>query len=93
MWRWMFSSTTMASSTTMPMASTAASSVRVLIENPNITISPQAPISETGMVMMGIRVARKVRRKKKMIAATSTVASRMVLKTLSIEALMNTPES
>ena len=32
MWRWMFSTTTMASSTTRPMASTKASSVRRLIE-------------------------------------------------------------
>ncbi len=32
MWRWMFSTTTMASSTTRPMASTMASSDRRLIE-------------------------------------------------------------
>ncbi|MCY1352082.1 hypothetical protein D9M71_157730 [compost metagenome] len=32
MWRWMFSTTTMASSTTRPMASTIASSVSRLIE-------------------------------------------------------------
>ena len=32
--RWMFSSTTMASSTTMPMARISAKSVRMLIEKP-----------------------------------------------------------
>jgi len=32
MWRWMFSSTTIASSTTRPMARTAANSVSTLIE-------------------------------------------------------------
>ncbi len=34
MWRWMFSTTMMASSTTRPMASTMASSVSRLIEKP-----------------------------------------------------------
>ena len=33
-WRWMFSSTTMASSTTRPMASTSPSRVRVLMVKP-----------------------------------------------------------
>ena len=52
MWRKMFSSTTMASSTTRPMASTIASSVSVLMVKPNAYISANAPISDTGIVTM-----------------------------------------
>ena len=63
-WRWMFSSMTMASSTTRPIASTIASSVSVLIVKPNRYISPNAPTSETGIVTSGMSVARRLRRKK-----------------------------
>ena len=56
----MFSSMTIASSTTRPTASTSASRVSVLIEKPNTHISVKAPISETGMVTIGIRVARRM---------------------------------
>ncbi|MNN68869.1 hypothetical protein D3C81_1846100 [compost metagenome] len=79
MCRWMFSSTTMASSTTRPMASTMASSVRVLMEKPSSTMRLKAPISETGMVTRGIRVARRERRNRKMIRITSPTASQMVV--------------
>ena len=75
----MFSSMTMASSTTRPIASTMASRVRVLIEKPKRSISAKAPISETGMVISGIRVARTERRKTKMIPTTSRIASPMVV--------------
>ena len=54
----------MASSTTRPIASTMASSVSVLIVNPNRYMSPNVPTSDTGMVMIGISVARRLRRKK-----------------------------
>ena len=54
----MFSSMTMASSTTSPTASTRASSVSVLIEKPNIHMKMKAPISDTGMVTIGTSVAR-----------------------------------
>ena len=74
----MFSSTTMASSTTRPMASTSASSVSVLIEKPNSAISANAPIRLTGMVTMGMMEARSVRRKTKITSATSSTASKMV---------------
>ena len=79
MWRWMFSSTTMASSTTRPMASTMASRVRVLMEKPISAIRAKAPISDTGMVTSGISVARRERRNRKMISTTSTTASQMVV--------------
>ena len=83
----------MASSTTRPMASTSASSVSVLIEKPSAYMIAQAPISETGIVTSGISVARRLRRKKKMIASTSRTASPMVANTDLIERSMNTDES
>jgi hypothetical protein len=89
----MFSRTTIASSTTRPIASTSASRVRVLMVKPSTSISAKAPISDTGMVTSGISVARKLRRKKKMISRTSSIASPMVLKTASIERSMKTDES
>ena len=79
MWRKMFSSITMASSTTSPMASTSASSVSVLMVKPASAISAKVPTRLTGMVMMGMIDARKVRRKTKITSATSTTASPMVL--------------
>ena len=93
MCRKMFSSTTMASSTTSPMASTIASRVRVLIEKPNRYIRAQAPTSDTGMVTMGMMLARRLRRKKKITSTTRMMASPMVLNTESIERSMNTDES
>ena len=89
----MFSSTTMASSTTRPMASTIASKVSVLMEKPKRYISAQAPTSDTGMVTMGMMLARRLRRKKKITSTTRTMASPMVWKTESMERSMNTDES
>ena len=54
MWRSTFSTTTMASSTTRPTASTMASSVSRLIVNPNSSIRNAAPMSEIGMATTGI---------------------------------------
>jgi hypothetical protein len=83
----------MASSTTRPMARTSASSVSVLIVKPSTSISAKAPISDTGIVTSGISVARKLRRKTKMISSTSNIASPIVVNTASIERSMNTDES
>ena len=71
----MFSSTTMASSTTRPMASTSASSVSVFTVNPASAISANAPTRLTGMVTRGMIDARIVRRKTNTTSATSTTAS------------------
>ncbi len=83
----------MASSTTSPIASTMASNVSVLIEKPNRYISAQAPTSDTGMVTMGMMLARRLRRKKKITSTTRTMASMMVWNTESMERSMNTDES
>jgi hypothetical protein len=54
----MFSMTTMASSTTMPVASTSASSVRMLIEKPAIHMAASVPINAIGTVTAGMKVIR-----------------------------------
>ncbi len=48
-----FSTTTMASSTTMPIASTRPKSERLFSENPNSAIRKNVPISETGIATIG----------------------------------------
>ena len=74
----MFSSMTMASSTTRPIANTNASKVSVLMVKPASAINAKVPIRLTGMVMMGMMDARKVRKNTKMTSATSNTASTMV---------------
>ncbi len=75
MWRWQFSSTTIASSTTRPTASTTPSSVSTLIEKPRTYRKKNAPTSDTGMVTNGISVERTERRKRKITSTTSSTAS------------------
>ena len=57
--RIVFSTTTMASSTTMPMASTSPNRVKVLIDSPRTSITPKVPSRETGIVTAGISVVRR----------------------------------
>ena len=80
----------MASSTTMPIASTSASSEMVLAEKPSASMTAKVPISATGTAMMGMSVARKLPRKTKTTIATRTKASISVWITLSIVASTNT---
>ena len=79
MWRKMFSSTTMESSTTRPMASTSDSKVRVLTLKPAAAMREKTPIKLTGMVMSGMIEARNVRRNRNTTSATSATASAVVL--------------
>ena len=74
----MFSSITIASSTTSPIASTIASSVSVLMVKPKAYISANAPTSDNGMVASGTSVARQLRRNRKITTITSTTASATV---------------
>ena len=78
-WRWVFSTTTIESSTTTPIASTNPNSVRVLTENPSIPITANVPTSETGMQMVGISDARQSCRKTKTISTTNPTAWKSVL--------------
>ena len=72
--RWIFSSTTMASSTTRPMASTRPSSVSTFTENPNTAIGRKDATMETGMATAGMMVARTDRRNRKITPTTSASA-------------------
>ena len=55
-----FSSTTIASSTTMPIASTMPNSVRELIEKPSRYMPANVPTSDTGTATDGMTVARRL---------------------------------
>src|ERR1700757_4723465 len=55
-----FSTTTIASSTTMPTASTRPNSERLLIEMPSAARIEKAPTSDTGMATAGMIVTRQL---------------------------------
>ena len=65
----------------------------MLIVNPNRYISANAPTSDTGMVTIGISVARRLRRNTKITSTTSTIASTIAWNTDLIERSMNTEVS
>ena len=81
-----FSTTTIASSTTMPIASTMPNSDRLLRLNPNAARQARLPISETGMAMIGMIAARHLCRKTSTTSATRISASNRVCSTASIDA-------
>ena len=74
-----FSTTTMASSTKRPMASTMANMVSMLMEKPNSPNTAKVPRITTGTAMVGINVARMVPMNKYITRKTSTIASNRVL--------------
>ncbi len=84
-----FSTTTMASSTTMPIASTSPNSDRVLIEKPNASITAKVPTTETGTASSGMIEARQLCRNTITTSATSTTASSRVWITESIDSRTN----
>ena len=92
-WRTMFSSMTMASSTTNPTDSVSASNVMLLIEKPNTYIAAQVPISETGTASAGMRVADTVRRNRKMTITTRQMAIASVSCTSTTESRMEIERS
>ena len=81
MWRWMFSMTTIASSTTSPVASMMPNSVRVLIEKPSSLMKANVPISDTGIVTAGISVLRQSCRNRNITSMTKMMASTSVFST------------
>ncbi len=85
MMRSTFSTTTIASSTRMPMASTMPNIVSTLMENPNAIIRPQVPNKATGTTSVGISVARKFWRNRYITRNTRMMASTSVLSTSSTE--------
>ena len=85
MWRSTFSTTTMASSTTMPMASTRPNSDSVLIEKPNASSTAKVPMIDTGTAISGMSEARQVCRNRMTTSTTSAMASSRVCSTASID--------
>ena len=87
--RKMFSSTTMASSITIPTASDMASMVRLFMVNPSAFMTINAPIRETGIAMIEMKVIRKFLKKRNMVSAVSRIPKRMSKRTPSIDLSMN----
>ncbi len=73
------STTTMASSTTMPIASTIANSVDRLIVKPSAAMPANAPMMVTGTVVAGTSIARQSCRNTRITTSTSSPASISVL--------------
>ncbi len=80
-----FSTTTIASSTTMPIASTRPNSVSTLIENPSSHSTAKVPMIDTGTATSGISDARQVCRNSTTTITTSRIASSSVSMTESME--------
>ena len=89
MMRSTFSTTTIASSTSRPIASTIANMVSMFTDMPSAASTPKVPSSTTGTAIVGIRVARKFCRNRYMTRNTRTIASIRVMTTPSIEMRTN----
>jgi len=83
--------TTIASSTTRPVASTSPSRVSWLIEKPNTLMKAKVPTREIGMARLGTIVARQFCRNTNRITSTSTIARPRASITPSTEDSMNWP--
>src|SRR5580658_8377542 len=87
-WRWMFSTTTMASSTTNPTAMVSAINERLSMLKLSRYIDANEPSSASGTVTAGMNVAQKLRRNNNITSTTSTIVSISVNSTSSTEARM-----
>ena len=76
-----FSTTTIASSTSRPIASTIANIVSMFTEKPSAASTPSVPSSTTGTAIVGISVARKFWRNRYITRNTSSTASKSVVST------------
>jgi len=81
MWRSTASTTTIASSTTSPIARISANIVRMLIVKPSAPNAANVPMSDTGIASMGISDARAVPRKTNTTRSTSRNACTSVRST------------
>ncbi len=75
MFRSVFSTTTIASSTTRPIARIMPNSVSMLIEKPNTSMPIIAPRIDTGTASVGMMVSRRLCRNMNTTSTTSTTAS------------------
>ena len=83
-----FSTTTMASSTTMPIDSTRPKSERLLRLKPSPAMNAKVPTMATGTATRGMSVARQFCRKRSTTSATRMIASRSVLSTSAFDSSM-----
>ena len=83
-----FSITTIASSTTMPIASTRPNSVSRLTVKPRTRMPKKAPMTETGTASTGMSVARQFCKNTNTTSVTSTSAANSVFTTSVIDAVM-----
>ena len=72
--RAIFSNITIASSTTKPVAMVSAIKVRLLTEKPKKYISTKVPMIDSGTAILGIMVADKFLRKRKVTITTKQTA-------------------
>ena len=80
-----FSTTTMASSTTIPIASTSPNSDRLLMEKPKAVMAANVPMSDTGTDSSGISDARQFCRN----STTTNTTRRMAMIRVSTTARMD----
>ncbi len=85
MWRFTFSITTIASSTTTPTARTNANNDKRLIDIPRAFNAAKVPIKDTGIVTQGTSVAIPSPKNKKIINTTITPVKRIVNSTSFID--------
>ena len=81
MMRSTFSTTTMASSTTIPIARIKPNRVIVFKEKPKASMTPNVPIKEIGTATMGMMVARQFCRVRNTTRITRNRASNNALNT------------
>ena len=89
MWCSTDSTTTIASSTTMPIASTSPKSVRLLSEKPIAAITAKVPMIATGTAISGMIADRQFCRNSSTTSATRITESSSVLNTSWIDSRMN----
>src|SRR5215831_11845388 len=85
-----FSTTTIASSTTMPTASTRPNSDRLLSDMPEAARIVNVPIRETGIAMTGMMVARQLCKKRNTTPTTKRIATKIVTMTSWIDFAIKT---
>src|SRR5581483_2566774 len=93
MWRTMFSSMTMASSTTNPTDNVSAISDRLSSEYPSRYMTANVPTIDMGSAKLGMAVAEMFRKNKKMTRITSINASSNVNFTSPTELRMESERS
>ncbi len=84
-----FSTTTMASSTTMPIASTRPNSEMLLRLKPSTAMTAKVPTMATGTATRGISAARQFCRNARTTMPTRATASSSVRTTSSTDSRMN----